>query len=309
VRAHLAYGGMNAISALASVIGDRVDAMIIGGRFSAAAFGTYGLFTRIITALSTPIQRLKTSIEFPTYARIISERPRLRRAFEKALGLSLLLVLPVFLGIASVADLALSVGLGPQWVGYAPVLAIMCVYGAVRVASSCSTPLFMAAGLVRRALYLVFARLALMPVVILGAIATSPTLVSVALAATAAQVVVLVANYLLFVRPVLGACAGALAVTALRPLSAALLMLGAVALVRGQLEAAPDALALAAAVATGALVYCAGNLLLNRGVVRECLYIVRPLLETMFGANRGGREAGDPDAPAPAPAAKLADQR
>lgn len=285
---HLRYGGANTLSAVASVLNDRVDAMVIGGSLSAAAFGTYGLFSRIITAVSTPIQRIKTQVEFPTFTHIIKEVPRLRRAFTKAMALTSLVTFPIFLGLAAIADLAVRLALGLQWQAYGAVLSVMCVYGLLRIISSSSTPVFMAAGHVRRALYFVFARLAVTPVIILATLAVWPTLIAVAIAVTVTQAAVIIANYLLFVRPVLGPCAGALALLLGRPLIASVFMIAAVVAVRRFYET-PSLLALAvASIAAGALAYGLASLVFNWPAIKEALYVARPLLDGLRGRRRPG---------------------
>ncbi len=283
---HLRYGGANTISAVASVINDRVDALVIGGTLSAAAFGTYGLFSRVITAVSTPIQRIKTQVEFPTFTHIIKEIPRLKRAFTKSLALTSLVTFPIFLGLAAIADLVIRLALGAQWQGYGAVMSVMSVYGLLRIISSSSTPVFMAAGHVRRALYFVFARLAVTPIIILGTLAVWPSLLAVAIAVTVTQVGVVVANYLLFIRPVLGNVAGSLSLAVLRPLAASLVMIGAVVAVRRYYEPPSLMLMTAACIGAGALAYGLASLVFNWPAIKESLYVARPLFDGLRGRRR-----------------------
>lgn len=281
---HLSYGFVNTLSGAASVVVDRIDAIVIGGRLSAAAFGAYGLFSRVITAISTPVQRIKTSVEFPTYAHVADDPERLLRALTKALALTSLATFPVFLGFAAVADIAAPLALGPDWTAFAPVLAVMSVYGLLRIISSSSTPVFMASGHVRRALVLVLVRLVIMPILILGALAVSETLLAVALTVTAAQATLVVVNYAMFIRPVVGPCAGRLAVVLLRAGIASGVMLGAVYGTRRLLADAPPLETLAASIAAGGLAYIAASAATNRSVIREMLYMLRPLTDAIRGA-------------------------
>ncbi len=266
--------------------------MLIGGRLSASAFGTYGLFARVVTALSTPIQRIRLSIEFSSYAQLMSERDRLRRMFAKALGVSALVICPLFLGLASVSDLVLGVALGAEWTGFSAVFSVMCVFGMLRIISSSATPLFMAAGLVRRALYIVFARLVLLPPIIILTLQIFPSVLAVALVVTMVQSAHIAVNYYAFIRPVLGRCAGALAHALGRPLAAALIMAASVIVLRRVTPSGPAAVELAISVAAGAAIYAAATLALNRSGVRACAYMISPLIAMLAGARAPRRTPG-----------------
>jgi O-antigen/teichoic acid export membrane protein len=278
---HLKSGGINTFSAMTAIISERIDAMMIGGRLSASDFGTYGLFSRVVTAVSTPIQRVKLSIEFSSYAQLMTERERLRDLFAKALGVSALVICPVFLGLAAVSDLSLHVVLGGEWAGLGAVFSVMCVFGLLRIISSSTTPLFMAAGLVRRALYIVFARLILLPPLVLVTLKAFPSIMAVAIVMTALQLVQAAINYLMFARPVLGPCAGTLALAVGRPLAAALVMATGVILLRRVFPPGADGVELTASIALGAVIYVGATLALNRSGARAFAYAMSPLLAAL----------------------------
>lgn len=127
----------------------QVDKLVVGRRDGAAMLGAYGLADDIsampVSELLAPIGR----VLLPAYVQV-ADRPReLRRAFTLALGVQTLLALPAGVGLATVADLAVPLLLGPQWGASIHLLQLLALVNVATTLTHSGTYLLLALGKVR----------------------------------------------------------------------------------------------------------------------------------------------------------------
>jgi lipopolysaccharide exporter len=82
----------------------------------------------------------------PGYAKLASDRERLRAGFATTFGLIVIVALPVAVSIGLLADPLVRIAFGKQWLPAIPVLEVLAVYGAINVCVANSWPVFIALG-------------------------------------------------------------------------------------------------------------------------------------------------------------------
>ncbi len=125
---------------------NRSTELIIGRQLGPTQLGVYTLSNEIAnlptTELIAPINRAV----YPGYAKVSGEVAQLQQNFLNVLGLIIVFALPAGLGIALTADLIVPLFLGDQWSATIPVISILALYGAVSALQSNITYVFLAIG-------------------------------------------------------------------------------------------------------------------------------------------------------------------
>lgn len=99
---------------------------VLLGRFVGAA--QLGLYSRSYTLMMLPLQQVSsvlTSVLLPAYAEMQHDLPRLRRAWTTTIRMSLLLGLPIGLGVAVTAPAFVETLYGQRWLGMVTTLSLL----------------------------------------------------------------------------------------------------------------------------------------------------------------------------------------
>jgi lipopolysaccharide exporter len=233
---------------------------IIGRLSGPHALGLFNIAFEVsnlpTTELVAPINRAV----FPGYAQMSADMDVLRQGFLDVISFIILFSLPIGIGIAAVAPLAVEVFLGPQWTQCIPLIQILAIFGVITAITTNAGYIYLAIGQPRIVTALSAAYVAvLFPLLIV--LAARHGAVGAAWAYLIAAGVLLPINYLVILRR-LGIGLRRLVSLIWRPIAASLLMLAATIAVTDELSNPPDGhpaiLVLAASVLCGAATYCAG---------------------------------------------------
>ena len=238
---------------------DRSDTFFIAKLAGASSVGVYTIAYEIsnlaLTEMVGPVQRAL----LPGYARFGADVARMRGAYLDAFGLMVLLALPVAAGIGVTADLLVPLFLGDGWGATVPLIQVLTVCGAVRIAGASSGPAYHALGYPHYITNMSIVTLAVaLPVLYWLTLAHGA--LGAALAVTGAAVMFLVLNMVTLLR-LLRLSFFAMMSVAWRSIAGVLAMVGAVrtfrALAASGIGELPAFVELAAAVAIGASTYVA----------------------------------------------------
>ena len=145
-RELFSFSGWLLINNMAVVVASRVPHFAVGRFFGAQSLGAYTVGSEISqiahTELIAPINRAL----FPGYSRLVNNPVAFRRTCVDATAVILLIVLPVSIGVAVVADQIVRVLLGAQWGEAAPLIQILALSGAAMAVSSNNVQVFLALG-------------------------------------------------------------------------------------------------------------------------------------------------------------------
>ena len=145
-RELFSFSGWLLVNNMAIVVVSRVPHFAVGRLFGAQSLGAYTVGSEIAqmahTELIAPINRAL----FPGYSRLVNDLPAFRRTCVEATAVVLLIVLPVSVGVAVVAEQIVRVLLGVQWRDAAPIIQILAFSGAATALSSNNVQVYLALG-------------------------------------------------------------------------------------------------------------------------------------------------------------------
>lgn len=102
---------------------------IIGRLFGATSLGIYSVANEISSMPTTELVAPINRATFPGFSKM-SELAEMSSAYLKLLGMISLLIIPVGVGIAAVADPLVRVALGEKWLAAIPLIQVLGIYGA-----------------------------------------------------------------------------------------------------------------------------------------------------------------------------------
>jgi lipopolysaccharide exporter len=114
---------------LVSFMGQHCDTLLIAWFFGPTDVGIYSLAKRLRLALQLVVAAPINGVILPSLAEVQDSSARLQQASRKMLAAISLVCFPTFLGLSSVAEGAIQLIFGAQWIPAAPILAILCVGG------------------------------------------------------------------------------------------------------------------------------------------------------------------------------------
>jgi PST family polysaccharide transporter len=118
---------------------------IIGRIFGAAGLGVYTVSYEISNLPSTELVAPINRVTFPGFSKM-ADRAQITAAYFRLLGLITLLILPVGIGIACVAEPLVHAMLGERWLQAIPLIAILAVSGAIGATQTNNASVWLALG-------------------------------------------------------------------------------------------------------------------------------------------------------------------
>lgn len=106
---------------------------IVGRALGAAPLGVFTIGAEIANLPSTEMVAPINRVLFPSYVKIADDPERLRAGYLETLSFIALLILPVCIGLAAVADPLVQVALGEKWLDVIPLISLLAFAGAANV--------------------------------------------------------------------------------------------------------------------------------------------------------------------------------
>ena len=131
---------------LLDVLKNRFDDLLIGVVLGATALGYYGVAFRTYSIALEVVTYSLSAVVFPILSRIVADRERGGRAVVTITKFTVCATVPLFLGLAAIADQALLGLFGPQWGPAVVVLRILCVAAALGAGVTVTRDVVLAAG-------------------------------------------------------------------------------------------------------------------------------------------------------------------
>jgi len=233
---------------LVLLLRERADGLVIGRCLGSAEVGFYSVGAEVAALPTTELIEPLGRAAFAGFSAGRAEGADLRAVFLRLIGGGALLALPACVGLSLVAEPLVGLALGPGWEAAVPVLRILALSGGAMVLGHLSQHLLSAHALLGRLTGIALAGAAVrvgLLVALVPALGLPGAAVAVAVAVVLEQALVVGTALRRFGVPV-----AALAERVWRPVVGAAAMAGAVGWPSGS-----GVLALAGAVASGALVY------------------------------------------------------
>lgn len=207
---HRSFGLNYVGQRLLNYVTANIDFVLIGAFIGAEALGAYTLAYNLANLPSSRINAIFSRVFFPVLSCFQKDLDPLRRGYFQLQEVTSMVNIPLSIGMAVVAPVAIPLWFGHQWQTSVLLLQILCVVGVGRAISGTIGPLLLACGRTdlgfRWSLLIVSLQV---PGIYLGVV--SGSVVGVAIAFAVLQIVYVVLNYLILVRELVGPCLGAYA--------------------------------------------------------------------------------------------------
>ncbi|MFT4614648.1 MAG: teichuronic acid exporter [Bacteroidia bacterium] len=140
------FGALIAVGDLIYVAYSKVDVAIAGKFFSVAEVGLYGVAIQLSTMLMSKSIPLFKTVAFPAFARMEAGSDDSNGYLVTTLRFATMLIFPVFIGVALVAEDLIGIVLGSKWTEISLVFSILVVSVPFRIVAYVMTPAVLAAG-------------------------------------------------------------------------------------------------------------------------------------------------------------------
>jgi len=146
IRQLYGFGAFISLSSILEVLYTNGFLLIIGKAYGVGELGIWNRATSITSLPTTVISQIIGRIALPIFAGRESDREALRRGFRLALGLGMLLSLPVMAGLGVLSDLIILALYGQKWLPAAPIMSVTTLSGMLLPLQILNLNLILAAG-------------------------------------------------------------------------------------------------------------------------------------------------------------------
>jgi len=134
LRDIMSFGTPLFAAGLLSFASRRLDAAIIGGTLGISQLGVYAMAQRTYQTATQIVNKSADAVAFSAFARLANDPERRSAALVRSAELTAVICLPLYAGMAIVADDLVVVLFGARWSPSGPVLTIFALIGLVRAA-------------------------------------------------------------------------------------------------------------------------------------------------------------------------------
>ncbi|MBI1784694.1 lipopolysaccharide biosynthesis protein, partial [Candidatus Sumerlaeota bacterium] len=123
-----------------------IDSVLVGRFFGPAPLGLYTLALSIVVVPVNNVFQVVNRVIFPAFSLIQEDKARIKELYLKFSGAIMLLVAPVYLGLAVTAGPAVQFIFGEKWIEAVPILQVFCLRGLLGLVGGMNTNLFLSQG-------------------------------------------------------------------------------------------------------------------------------------------------------------------
>ena len=146
MRRILSFGVGQTLSRLGSYLGSQADSFVVASTLGVAPIGYYGRANQLVTMPAFYIGQVFDNVVFPAVARVQDNRTKVASAYELAIAGVSAISVPMAVGGYLLADLLVTVLLGPGWDPVGTVVKILAVAIPFRLLHKVSDPTARALG-------------------------------------------------------------------------------------------------------------------------------------------------------------------
>lgn len=228
---NFAFGANLSGQRLLNYVTANTDYFLIGTFLGSEALGFYSVAYNLANLPSSHVNALLGRVSYPALARMQEDVSRMRTGYLKLQEISGLVNAPLLVGLAALANVVIPVALGDSWQPAVPLLQMLCLVGLGRAIGGTVGPLLLARGRPDLGLRWSFLVVVLQtPLLYVGLLMGGA--LGVATGFVIAQALLVILNYVILIRTLIGPCLRSYALAVLPPLAIAALM-GGIVLVAG----------------------------------------------------------------------------
>ena len=272
VKPYLSFGLHLLGSNMLNYFNSRIDQLVVGTLLGSQALGYYSMAFNLVLQPISRINPVLTQVAFPVFAKVRSDKVRLKRGYFRMLDLLTSINAPVLFGVAAVAPLLIPVVLGDQWLPIVPLIQVLALFSLIRSTGNAGGSLVLACGRADLSFYWNLMLFACIPLAVVAG-AKLGGLQGVAWTLLGLQMLLLFAWYYFVVRRLLGNCFSGFIGSMIVPVIFAVPMAGAVIGIAPFLSTLPAAMQSTAQVLLGGAIYVCLYLSFRKEFVKEQLQL------------------------------------
>jgi O-antigen/teichoic acid export membrane protein len=119
-------------STLMTFFNTRTDDFLIGSVLGPAALGIYSVGYRVLQVMGDVLTGTVRQVAFPVFARVQGDKARLERAYRSSMRMCAVGAVPCYAFVLVAAPELVRLVFGAKWEASAPVLRILCLFGALQ---------------------------------------------------------------------------------------------------------------------------------------------------------------------------------
>lgn len=156
------FGGVVSLNTMAIILGDKVMVLVGGPHLGKEAIGFLAIGMQFAFMPMSKLMPILQQILFPAFSRLQEQPAQASWYFKRALGLITIVLFPMLLGLASVAEDFILVVFGERWLPAAPLMALLALLMPMRLISNLYEPVLNGLGRPGLVLFTTVIRLLLM---------------------------------------------------------------------------------------------------------------------------------------------------
>lgn len=129
LRAMFVFGSHLLASGILNTLFENIYLVVIGKVFSPVSLGLYSRARSLQQLPVLNITSVVNRVTFPVFSSMQDEKQKLKRGVQKSLSMMLLLIAPMMIGLAIVAETLVVVLLTEKWIPCVPYLRLFCAVG------------------------------------------------------------------------------------------------------------------------------------------------------------------------------------
>ena len=130
-RSMFGFGSNLMFAGLVATFVNNLYVVLIGRYFSATHVGYYTQANFMSTAASEFISSTLKGVTYPILTSVKDDRERLTRIYKQLIGVTMMVSLPILVGLSAISYDVVTIILGDEWMATVPVLAILCLARAI----------------------------------------------------------------------------------------------------------------------------------------------------------------------------------
>ncbi len=200
----LKFGYFRIGAALVNQINSRADQLIIGALLGPTILGYYAVAFQLIIQPMNKINPILTQISFPIFSVAKNDTQKIINGYRKGIRILTAINAPLLFGIAAIAPILIPLLLGEGWEISIIIVQILSIYTLLRSIGNVSVGVILAKEKYKWPFYWNLIVLAFTPLTLFIVASTTNSIIAVSVALMLLQVFLLIMNYFLYIRRLLG---------------------------------------------------------------------------------------------------------
>ena len=146
IKPYLSFGFFRVLAMTANYFNSKIDQVVIGSILGTTTLGYYSMASNIVKQPVAKLTPIITRVGFPAFSQVKDNIEKLKKGYLDSISFVMLIISPILFGIIVVADEAVIVLLGEEWLKTIPLIKILALNALFRSIGGASSSIILAKG-------------------------------------------------------------------------------------------------------------------------------------------------------------------